>query len=428
MLAPSPGRRARSRISVKPANLPAVARKGARSAPSRAPLALVRNAELPAERGGMPPRIARFMATAELPSPCLVVDVDLVAHNFSDLAAAIPGARVFYAVKANPAREILARLAGLGSCFDTASLGEIDLCLSLGVGAERISYGNTIKKQRDIAAAFARGVRLFAFDSAAELDKLAESAPGASVYCRVLMDGAGAEWPLSRKFGCEPEMAEALLFQAASRGLDACGISFHVGSQQTDLAAFDRALALTAGMFERLAEKGVRLRLVNLGGGFPARYRTDVPSHEAYGKAILESVARRFAAPGPELIIEPGRGVVGDAGVIQAEVVLVAQKGGADERRWVYLDIGKFHGLAETMDEAIKYRLLTQRDGGETSPVVLAGPTCDSADVLYEAADYRLPLDLKAGDKVWILATGAYTTTYSAVAFNGFPPLASLCI
>jgi ornithine decarboxylase len=428
MFAPQPGRRARSRLSEKTAANLSVARKAAR----KTPLALVHSAELPpelpAERGGMPPRIARYLETAELPSPCLVVDVDLVAHNYLALAQALPQARVFYAVKANPAREILARLAALGSCFDTASLGEIDLCLSLGVGPERISYGNTIKKQRDIAEAYARGVRLFAFDSAAELAKLAESAPGARVYCRVLMDGAGADWPLSRKFGCEPEMAEALLAEAAARGLDAYGVSFHVGSQQTDLAAFDRALAVTAGLFERLARRGVTLGMIDLGGGFPTRYRTDVPAVEAYGAAILESLRRRFGTALPDLIIEPGRGVVGDAGVIQAEVVLVARKGGGDDRRWVYLDIGKFHGLAETMDEAIKYRLLTPHDGGPTGPVVLAGPTCDSADILYEKSGYCLPLDLKPGDRVWILATGAYTTTYSAVAFNGFPPLASVCI
>ena len=424
MFASEPGRCARTRLSDKSATVLPVARKSAR----KAPLALVHSAELPAERGGMPPRIARYLETADLPSPCLVVDLDLVAHNFMALARALPTARVFYAVKANPAREVVARLASLGACFDTASLGEIDLCLSLGVGPERISYGNTIKKQRDIAAAFERGVRLFAFDSAAELGKLAESAPGAMVYCRVLMDGAGADWPLSRKFGCEPAMAESLLAEAAARGLDPYGISFHVGSQQTDLEAFDRALAMTAELFQRLGGRGVHLRMVNLGGGFAARYRCEVPSFDAYGAAIGRSLQRRFGPAIPDLIIEPGRGVVGDAGVIQAEVVLVADKGGEDRRRWVYLDIGKFHGLAETMEEAIKYRMLTPHDGGATGPVVLAGPTCDSADILYEKTAYELPLALKAGDRVWILATGAYTTTYSAVAFNGFPPLASICI
>jgi ornithine decarboxylase len=223
-------------------------------------------------------------------------------------------------------------------------------------------------------------------------------------------------------------MAEELLVEAAARGLDAYGISFHVGSQQTDLTQYDKAIADTASLFARLAERGVQLRMVNIGGGFPSRYHAEVPPIEAYGQAIRESLRQRFGASIPEIIVEPGRGIVGDAGVIQAEVVLVAEKGGSDRRRWVYLDIGKFQGLAETMDEAIKYRLLTSQDGGETASVVLAGPTCDSADILYERTDCRLPVALKAGDRVWILSTGAYTTTYSAVGFNGFPPLASVCI
>ena len=424
MFASQPGRRASSRLTEKPRNIS----QAPRAPQKKAPLALVRLPELPATRGGMPPRIARFLETADLPSPCLVVDVDLVEHNYRQLAGSLANARLFYAVKANPAVEILARLAELGACFDTASMGEIDLCLALGVAPERISYGNTIKKQRDIAAAYAKGVRLFAFDSQAELEKLAASAPGAKVYCRVLMDCEGAEWPLSRKFGCEPDMAVDLLARAQNLGLDAYGISFHVGSQQTDLAQYDKALAITAALFAKLAERGVHLRLANVGGGFPARYHGEVPPIEAYGEAIGDAVRRRFGLAPPEIIVEPGRGIVGDAGVIQSEVVLVSEKGGGDGRRWVYLDIGKFHGLAETMDEAIRYRILTPHDGGETGPVVLAGPTCDSADILYEKTELRLPLALKPGERVWILATGAYTTTYSAVGFNGFPPLASVCI
>lgn len=383
---------------------------------------------LPAERGGLSPRIARFLETATLPSPCLVVDVDLVAHHYEGLVRALPEANVFYAVKANPADEIVARLSGQGSNFDTASLGEIDLCLKHGVAPERISFGNTIKKQSDIAAAYARGIRLFAFDSEEELEKLAASAPGAKVFCRILVDCAGAEWPLSRKFGCETAMAADLLVRAKALGLDAYGVSFHVGSQQTDLAQFDKAVAEAAGLFKSVAAKGVQLRMINVGGGFPSRYRNDVPPISSYGRAIRTALKRHFGANAPELIVEPGRYIVGDAGVITSEVVLVSHKGGADERRWVYLDVGKFHGLAETMDEAIKYRVLTSHDGGETMPVVLAGPTCDSADILYEKTDYRLPKALKAGDKVLILSTGAYTTTYSSVAFNGMPPLASVCI
>ena len=388
----------------------------------------VRKADLPAERGGLPPRIARYLETAAVPSPCLIVDVDLVEHNYADLVRALPEASVYYAVKANPADEVIQRLAKLGSNFDTASLGEIDLCLAHGIEPERLSFGNTIKKQKDIAAAYDRGVRLFAFDSEAELEKLVASAPGAKVFCRILVDCAGAEWPLSRKFGCEMPMAADLLVRAKELGLVPYGVSFHVGSQQTDLAQFDKAIAAAAALFADLAKRGVKLAMLNVGGGFPSRYHRDVPPIIAYGHAIRTSLKRHFGREVPELIVEPGRFIVGDAGVIVSEVVLVAHKGGANDRRWVYLDVGKFHGLAETMDEAIKYRLITPHDGGETIPVVLAGPTCDSADILYEKTDYRLPAALKAGDRVLILSTGAYTTTYSSIAFNGMPPLASRCI
>jgi ornithine decarboxylase len=402
---------------------------GNRPAKATARLRLVaRKADLPAERGGLPPRIARYLETASVTTPCVIVDVDLVEHNYVYLVRALPEASVFYAVKANPADEVVQRLAKLGANFDTASLGEIDLCLAHGVEPERLSFGNTIKKQRDIAAAYDRGVRLFAFDSEAELAKLAESAPGAKIFCRILVDCSGAEWPLSRKFGCETAMAADLLVRAKELGLDPYGISFHVGSQQTDLAQFDKAIAQASNLFGAVAARGVNLRMVNVGGGFPSRYHSDVPPIVSYGQAIRGALKRHFKGAQPELIVEPGRYIVGDAGVIVSEVVLVAHKGGDDERRWVYLDVGKFHGLAETMDEAIKYRLLTPHDGGETVPVVLAGPTCDSADILYEKTDYRLPAALKAGDRVLILSTGAYTTTYSSVAFNGMPPLASVCI
>ncbi|MET0744307.1 MAG: ornithine decarboxylase, partial [Microvirga sp.] len=131
----------------------------------------------------------------------------------------------------------------------------------------------------------------------------------------------------------------------------------------------------------------------------------------------------------PETIIEPGRGMVGNAGLIEAEVVLVSKKSAdADEVRWVYLDIGKFGGLAETMDESIRYPIRTTRDGDRTEPCVIAGPTCDSVDVLYERQLYPLPVSLSIGDKVLIEGTGAYTTTYAAVAFNGFPPLQQIVI
>src|SRR5262252_2239567 len=139
--------------------------------------------------------------------PCLVVDLDVIRDNYNTFAKALPDTRVFYAVKANPAPEVLALLSKLGSCFDTASIPEIEMVLATGATPDRISYGNTIKKERDIARAYKLGVRLYAVDCKAEVEKIARAAPGSRVFCRILSDCVGAEWPLSRKFGCEPAMA-----------------------------------------------------------------------------------------------------------------------------------------------------------------------------------------------------------------------------
>ena len=361
--------------------------------------------------------------------PCLVVDLDVVRDNYLGFARALPDTRVFYAVKANPAPEVLSLLASLGSCFDTASVVEIEQALAAGASADRISYGNTIKKERDVARAFEMGIRLFAVDSEAEVEKIARAAPGSKVFCRILCDGSGAEWPLSRKFGCAPEMATAVLEHAHRLGLNAYGISFHVGSQQTDPRKWDGALESAATIFRDLAERGVNLQMVNLGGGFPTKYLKNVPAVKSYGNAIFRALSKHFGNRIPETIIEPGRGMVGNAGMIEAEVVLISKKSESDtEMRWVYLDIGKFNGLAETMDEMIRYPIRTPADGGPVVPCVIAGPTCDSVDVLYEKQPYDLPISLEIGAKVLIEGTGAYTTTYSAVGFNGFPPLETFVI
>jgi ornithine decarboxylase len=357
-------------------------------------------------------------------TPCLVVDLDVVRDNYQNFAKALPDTRVFYAVKANPAPEVLSLLASLGSCFDTASVPEIEMVLAAGATADRISYGNTIKKERDIARAYALGVRLYAVDCQAEVEKIARAAPGSRVFCRILSDCVGAEWPLSRKFGCEPAMAVDVLEHAHRLGLEPYGVSFHVGSQQRNPHAWDRALASAAAVFRDCSERGMTLAMVNLGGGFPTKYLKSVPTVRTYGASIFRALRRHFGNRIPETIVEPGRGMVGNAGLIEAEVVLVSKKSENDDVRWVYLDIGKFGGLAETMDESIRYPIRTLRDrDGEVGPCVLAGPTCDSADVMYEREPYALPVSLEIGDKVLIEGTGAYTATYSAVAFNGFAPL-----
>ena len=243
-------------------------------------------------------------------------------------------------------------------------------------------------------------MRLYAVDCKAEVEKIARVAPGSRVFCRILSDCVGAEWPLSRKFGCEPAMAADVLEHAHRLGLEAYGVSFHVGSQQRNPHAWDRALASAAAVFRECGERGINLTMVNLGGGFPTKYLKNVPTVKTYGSAIFRALRRHFGNRIPETIIEPGRGMVGNAGVIEAEVVLVSKKSEDDDVRWVYLDIGKFGGLAETMDESIRYPIRTPRDGDELAPCVLAGPTCDSADVLYEKRALRAagqPRDRRQG-------------------------------
>ncbi len=372
-------------------------------------------------------RVETFLHDNKPATPVLVMDLDRVSSKYRELRYAMPQASVFYAVKANPISELIDRLAQSDCQFDVASEEEIRLCLASGVAPDRLSFGNTIKKRSAIKFAHQVGIRLFAADSEAEIRKIADAAPGAKVSIRLLTSGAGAQWPLSRKFGCSTEMAADLLRLAQKLGLKPHGLSFHVGSQQTDPNQWDAPIAESAALFRDMREEGIILKLLNLGGGFPASYRENVPDLHHFARVIELSIDRHFGPHRPEIAIEPGRCLVAEAGVIETEVILISQKS-ADGARWVYLDCGKFGGLAETMDEAIQYPIEAVGRSSVTTPVIIAGPTCDSVDILYENAGYQLPVDLQEGDRIRIASTGSYTHSYASVGFNGFSPLSTICI
>ena len=359
-------------------------------------------------------------------TPFVVIDRQIIADAYDQLGTCFPFAKIYYAVKANPAVEIIELLRDKGSSFDIASIYELDKVMATGVGPERISYGNTIKKARDIRYFYEKGVRLFATDSEADLRNIAKAAPGSKIYVRILTEGStSADWPLSRKFGCQPDMALDLLILAKQLGLVPYGISFHVGSQQRDIDVWDAAIAKVKVIFERLKEEdGITLQMINMGGGFPANYIQRTNDLETYAAEITRFLKEDFGDDLPEIILEPGRSLIANAGVLVSEVVLVARKSRTAVERWVYADVGKFSGLIETMDESIKFPIWTEKKG-EMEEVVIAGPTCDSADIMYEHYKYGLPLNLSSGDRLYWLSTGAYTTSYSAVEFNGFPPLKS---
>jgi ornithine decarboxylase len=221
-------------------------------------------------------------------------------------------------------------------------------------------------------------------------------------------------------------MAYDLLVLARDLGLTPYGISFHVGSQQRDIGQWDDAIAKTKYLFSSLEEEeNIHLEMINLGGGFPASYTQPTNDLSEYAAEIYRYLTDDFGGSLPRIVFEPGRSLVGGGGILVSEVVLVSRKNNTALNRWVYLDTGRFNGLIETLDESIKYPIVTSKDspGVKEAEVIIAGPTCDSMDILYEDYKYRLPVDLKIGDRLYFLSAGAYTASYASVGFNGFLPI-----
>ncbi len=357
-------------------------------------------------------------------TPFLLVNLDLIRRKYQELEKFFPFANIYYAVKANPAPEVISLLRDLGSCFDIASRYELDRVLSLGVQPERLSYGNTIKKPADIRYFYEKGVRLFATDSETDLRNIAKEAPGSKVFCRILSEGGEtADWPLSRKFGCHPDMAIDLIILAKTLDLEPYGISFHVGSQQREIGAWDSAIAKVRYIYDYLEEENIHLKMINMGGGFPASYISKTNNMAVYAEEITRYLKEDFGEDLPTIILEPGRSMVGESGVLVSEVVLISKKSATGIDRWLYTDVGRFNGLIETLDESIKYPLYCEARGEACTDFIIAGPTCDSQDVMYEYFRNPLPAYVKPGDRIYWLTCGAYTASYAAVEFNGFPPL-----
>ena len=362
--------------------------------------------------------------SAKHDTPFVVVNLNIIRQQYESLRGSFPFADIYYAVKANPAREVVELLRDLGSSFDGASVHELNHLLALHVEPSRISYGNTIKKIKDIAYAYSHGVRLFASDSEGDLRNLAEAAPGSNVFIRILVEGSEtADWPLSRKFGCHPDIAIDLVMLARKLGLNPSGISFHVGSQQRDIGAWDAAISKVRYIFDYLAEEKIKLNLINMGGGFPAQYLSRTPEMNIYAEEITRFLREDFGDDLPRIILEPGRSLVGNSGVLVSEVIMVSRKSTCAIDSWVYIDAGKFNGLTETWDEAIKYPLYCESAGRLIEDFIIAGPTCDSQDVMYEHFRNPLPRHIDIGDRIYWLTAGAYTSSYASVEFNGFPPV-----
>lgn len=353
------------------------------------------------------------LAESDYSGPLWIIDPAVAVAQYQALRAALPRARVHYAVKANPHPAILRALLRQGSDFEIASEQELDQLLALGVDPARILYSNPIKARRAIRYAYARGVRWFASDSVEETVKLAGEAPDAAQYLRLEVDNASSDYPLGVKFGLARAALPDVFAAARQHKADLAGVHLHVGSQCRDAQAWNRAVDEVWPVMTLLAEAGFRPRLLNLGGGFPITYDKTAPDIAHIGAALSPRLASLPEAC--EVVVEPGRYMSGPAGLFICEVINVQRKHG---KRWVYADAGMFSGLYELMDGFFYPLELNGETPGLPDAAILAGPTCDSCDVLCEAMP--LPRHLREGDKLWFYHTGVYTQNL-VTGFNGMP-------
>ena len=364
-----------------------------------------------------PRRVVPWTVTAAQPAtPYLLLDLARANDSFAELAAALPGVAVHYAVKANPHPRLLACLHAAGCRFEAASWAEVRAAIRAGAEPSTVLFTHPVKPADDIARAHQAGVWRFAADSDTELHKIARNAPGSAVLLR-LDTGADGALGDQGKFGIPPERAPQLARLARSLGLKPYGLAFHVGSQTMDPAAWDAPIRQCGQIMTVLAADGIKLAMLDVGGGFPARYDSDPPPLASYA-ATINAAAARLPYP-VQLACEPGRAIAAPAGTMIASVIGTAWRHGTLR---VSLDTGAFHGLIEALESGRELRFPVTIPGARHRtlvPCTLTGPSCDSQDTILDEVWLPTP---RAGDRVLIGNAGAYTTCYSGrSAFNGYP-------
>ncbi len=355
----------------------------------------------------------RYLDKENIETPFLLVDSEKVREKTSMIGRYIKNSKVFYAVKANPDVEVLKFLNKLKLGFEIASEGELEILSSIGVEPSRIISSNPVKSLRFLKIAASYGINRFSFDSEEEVEKLSRIIPKSNVYVRLSVPNEGSEWPLSKKFGVELDDAVSLLLHAKDKGLNPIGITFHVGSQCTNIYNWNIALDKAKALWDIVKKKGIKLKLLNIGGGYPIRYTKNVISIEAIEINVNSLIYERFPED-IEIHIEPGRAVVGDAGIFVTTVIGKAKRGDED---WVYIDIGVFNGLMESVG-GIKYSYIveTLKQTRHKKQWTIAGPSCDSFDVIDNNVTLPEP---HVGNLILISSSGAYTVSYAS-EFNGF--------
>ncbi|MBT4540889.1 type III PLP-dependent enzyme [Candidatus Woesearchaeota archaeon] len=360
-----------------------------------------------------------ILQTQDYETPCLVVDLNIIKQNYLQMKECFSDVDIFYAIKANSDTNIIKTLMSLGSKFETSSINEVKLLLTLGVKPENIVNSAPYRKEEYLKRMYKMGIRMFVYDTEIELEKFKRSGPEAELFLRVDVDNTGSDWPLSKKFGVEPEDAVELIKKADEMGIKVLGTTFHVGSQCLNLENWNKALTQMKNIHDECKQNGINLEMINLGGGIPIKHLKEIPNVKETAEKIKSFVNEKFS-PIPKTIIEPGRGLVGNAGIMIAEVISKRDYKG---QTWIYLDIGVFHGMMETI-EGFDYEILTENDitdpsnsNIEKETYVIAGPSCDGVDVMFK--DGKKMSKVEVGDRVFIRNAAAYTICYASL-FNGY--------
>jgi ornithine decarboxylase len=359
------------------------------------------------------------LETLQLQTPYFLFSKERIFLKYKEYEKYFPNAQIQYAMKANSEKEVLESFNKLGSGFEVASIYELNMLKEINVSPEKIIYGSAVKPQEHIKEFFDYGVNRFAFDSFSELDKIAAVAPGSRVYVRMAANDSGSVFRFSEKFGTSKENIVPLLLHAKEIGLQPYGISFHVGSQASNPKAWAEALGHLKEPMEHLDKLGIKIEMINLGGGYPCRYASS--ENEITLQEISEYIYEQYnqLPYKPKVMIEPGRGLIATTSVLVAKIIGKIER---NESTWLFLDAGVYDALYEAMafQGSTRYRVTTMRrsyDAGEML-FALAGPTGDSADVITREA--LLPRDVQVGEKLVFHDVGAYSLVVSS-QFNGFP-------
>jgi ornithine decarboxylase len=346
-------------------------------------------------------------------TPLLVASRAALLRNYEALRSSLPGVEFFYAAKANPIEEVLRPLCEAGCSVDVCSYGEMLAALEAGFAPEMMIHTHPCKTVQNLTSCYARGLRWFTFDNAHEIPKLAAHAPDANLLLRLAVSSSSSLINLSAKFGAFETDAVPLMLAAGEAGLSVRGMSFHVGSQCRAPEDFHSALTQARRIWDSAADAGIGLDVLDIGGGFPAPYRDSVLSLDVYSRALARALDETFGDLLVRIIAEPGRGIVGDTMTLITRVIGKSVRCGTP---WYIIDDGLYGSFSGQMFDHVEYPLIA-RNAQERGlvPCVVAGPTCDSSDVV--ARDQELP-DLEIGELLLVPTMGAYTCA-SASNFNG---------